>query len=110
MEIWSDWMSFPDPRKRGFIWAPIGPGVYELRRKDTGGYVLCGSGKNCAYRMTSLLPSTLGQGTRKNEDKRDYLLTNLDDIEYRCCACITVDEAREVEARLKREVTYLFHT
>jgi len=110
VEAWSEWAAFPDPRKKEFLYAPMGPGVYELRRKDTGELVLHGSGKNCAYRMTSLLPATLGQGTRKNQGKRDYVMEHLTQLEYRCCACDTEAEARSVETRLKLDATYRFPT
>ncbi len=110
MEAWTDWAPFPDPRKKRFISAPIGPGVYELRLRDTLQPVLLGSGKNCAYRMASLLPPPFGQGTRKNEGKREYVLRNLTRLEYRCCACATEAEARSLEARRKAEVTFLFPT
>lgn len=110
VEAWTEWAAFPDPRKKEFLYAPMGPGVYELRWKDTGELVLHGSGKNCAYRMTSLLPATLGQGSRKNQGKRDYVMENLTQLEYRCCACDTEAEARSVEARLKLDATYRFPT
>lgn len=74
MEHWSDWSKFPDPTKKDFLCAPYGPGVYELRRSDTKELILRGEGKNCAARMTSLLPLPLGQGTRDNEAKRVYVL------------------------------------
>lgn len=28
---WSEWRRFPDPATGGFLTAPIGPGVYDLR-------------------------------------------------------------------------------
>jgi hypothetical protein len=28
---WSDWLPFPDPKARGILQAPFGPGCYELR-------------------------------------------------------------------------------
>jgi hypothetical protein len=110
VEAWTDWAPFPDPRKKEFVYAPIGPGVYELRRKNTQELVVRGSGKNCAYRMTSLLPAPVGQGTRKNQAKRDYVLENLAHLEYRCCACATEADARSLETRLKLEVACLFPT
>lgn len=69
MTAWSKWAAFPHPERRGIVVAPIGPGVYELRRKDTAAFVLIGIGKNCASRMASLLPSPLGQGTRTKQQK-----------------------------------------
>jgi hypothetical protein len=107
---WTDWMPFPDPRKGGFIYAPFGPGVYELRRCDTGELILLGKGKNCALRMTSLLPSPFGQGTRDNSEKREYVLANIDLVEYRCCACLTESGAFEAEKQLRHETLCIFNT
>lgn len=107
---WSDWKNFPDPRENDFFCAPFGPGVYELRRSDTKAVILRGEGKNCALRMTSLLPPPLGQGTRNNEAKRVYVLQYLRQIEYRCCACNTKAEARKLESKQNRELTCLFTT
>lgn len=110
MHDWSDWLPFPNPQSKGILRAPFGPGVYELRRSDTKKCVLRGKGKNCAYRMTSLLPPPLGQGTRNNEEKRNYVLENLDLIEYRYCPCTTDEEALELEAQLNRKDPCLFQT
>lgn len=84
--------------------------MYELRRRDTAELVLVGSGKNVAFRMASLLPRPLGQGTRRNDQKREYVLTNLTQIDYRCCPCESEAEARALEAQRKGESTYLFST
>jgi len=74
---WSDWKSFPDPRKGEYLIAPFGSGVYQLRNTKVDKYVLFGRSDNVAYRMSSLLPKPFGKGTRKNEDKREYVLNNL---------------------------------
>ena len=66
---------------------PIGPGVYDLRRCSSGQLVYCGSGKNAALLMTSLFPSPIGAGTRKNAALRQYVLNHLAEIEYRTLAC-----------------------
>ena len=110
MEAWTDWQPFPDPRRNQFLTAPFGPGVYELRRMDSEELVIVGSGKNCAFRMTSLLPAPLGQGTRKNEDKRQYVMDHLPVIAYRCCACATAQQARGLEKRLRQDGGYMFPT
>lgn len=109
-EHWTEWAPFPDPNRCGFIYAPFGPGVYELRRKDTGALVLRGKGRNCAYRMASLLPYPLGQGTRHNVDKRNYILKDIDEIEYRCCACKTESEACAVETKRRQYEPCIFNT
>jgi hypothetical protein len=110
MPSWSDWTPFPDPRENDYLYAPFGPGVYELRRVDTKQLVLRGKGQNCAYRMTSLLPAPFGQGTRKNISKREYVLANLKQIEYRTCSCETKGDAKRLEAKLNRDDPGLFPT
>ena len=42
MNSWTKWERFPDPREKEFLVAPLGPGVYELRLKRTGRFVLLG--------------------------------------------------------------------
>lgn len=108
---WSEWLPFPDPRLGGYLVAPFGPGVYELRNKETGELVLFGSGKNVAYRMSSLLPHPLGQGTRNNSRKRDYVLQHLEHLEYRTAACRSESEAKSNE-RQTRDAgrAYIFGT
>jgi hypothetical protein len=110
MANWSKWYPFPDPRKQGILLAPLGPGVYELRHSETKTLVLRGKGKNCAYRMTSLLPTPYGQGTRKNKDKRNYVFKHIDLIEYRYFPFGTDNEAREFEKILNKENPCLFNT
>lgn len=107
---WSEWLRFPDPRSGGILSAPIGPGAYEVRKRGTDEYVLIGTGKNVAYRMTSLIPAPLGQGTRNNSAKREYLRENLQDLEYRTIACDSPGEARMIERERMKEQGYLFHT
>ena len=102
------WLPFPDPRKCDFLHAPFGPGAYDLRNRATKELILKGSGGNCASRMCSILPNPLGCGTRKNTHKREYVLANIADIEYRCWAFATKPEALEKERELARSGKYLF--
>ena len=78
---WSSWKAFPDPRTGAYLYAPFGPGVYELRNARTSELVLFGRSKNLAWRMSSLLPRPHGAGSRRNEEKKKYVLTHLADIE-----------------------------
>lgn len=110
MGSWSNWKSFPDPRTGGYLSAPLGPGVYQIRNRATGEMALFGHGANCALRMTSLLPEPLGKGGRKNGAKREYILANLPDIEYRCHACSSASDAICVEREVKSGHAYLFAT
>lgn len=107
---WTEWHPIPDPREREFLRAPFGPGVYEIHNRRTDEFILIGEGGHLASRMTSLLPAPLGAGTRHNSAKRDYLLENLADLEYRTLACDSKSEARLVESKRKKEQRYLFNT
>ncbi|SCH90614.1 hypothetical protein [uncultured Bacteroides sp.] len=107
---WSDWKSFPDPRKGEYINAPLGSGVYQLRNKKTNRYVLFGTSKHLAHRMTSLLPKPYGAGTRNNEDKQNNVLSNIQDIEYRTMSFINNDDAKQFETYIKFTEQYLFNT
>ena len=108
MGTWSSWFPFPDPAKAGILFAPIGPGCYDLRHGTDK--VLCGSGKNVAFRMTSLLPKPWGQGTRNNAEKREYVLRNLGQIEYRTAPCKDDRAAKKLEIELRQEGSYRFKT
>jgi len=99
----SGWRPFPDPRKREYLHAPLGPGVYDLRHISTKEPVLFGIGGRCAVRMTSLLPKPWGSGTRNNSKKRMYLACFLDDIEYRTMAFDSREQAEAVERAIRRE-------
>ncbi len=111
MSGWSKWISFPDPRKNGYLYAPFGTGVYELRRRSTGGKVLFGKGGNLAFRMSSLLAKPYGCGARENKKKQAYVLKYIGDLEYRTLPCSTKDEANAKEKRLKKNSDdYLFKT
>lgn len=111
MTVWSDWLPFPDPRNGDRLIAPLGPGCYELRRRDSGQLVLFGSSGHVGVRMTSLLPRPLGCGTRKNSEKRDYVLKNLRLIDYRTASCPTRYEALSLERTMRRNsASYIFST
>jgi hypothetical protein len=105
---WSPWRPFPDPRKHGVLHAPLGPGVYDLRRASTKKPVLFGIGGRCALRMSSLLPKPHGAGTRNNEAKRKYVLKHLADIEYRTKPTKTRAEAAAIEREIKRTEGHLY--
>ena len=72
--------------------------------------ILFGSGQNVAYRMSFLLPKPYGNGTRKNAEKRKYLMDHMSTIEYRTYACPNIQEAKGVEKRLKSSGAYKFMT
>jgi hypothetical protein len=98
---WQEWKSFFDPRKKEYLFAPFGYGVYQLFNENTKEYVLFGRGKNLAYRITTMLPKPLGQGTRRNNEKKDYVLEQLEYIQYRTIPLDNEKECRDFEKKLK---------
>lgn len=105
---WSEWKLFPDPEKKEYLYAPFWHGVYHLRNSKTNEYVLYGEGGNVAHRMSSILPKPYGQGTRKNENKRKYVLDNLKHIEYRTMACSSKEEALIIQREVKNAYKHIF--
>lgn len=107
---WSEWMKFPDPRKGEYLYAPYGCGVYQLRNFETGENILFGRGKHLAQRISSLLPSPYGSGTRKNSNKRLYVFEKLNKIEYRTISFTNENEAKAFERVLKQSKEHIFNT
>jgi hypothetical protein len=105
---WSEWLPFPDPRSKGYVTAPFGPGVFELRLRATKERILYGRSKNVAYRMTSLLPLPDGTGSRSSSEKMTFLSEHLPEIEYRTIAAADEDEAKQIEVARKPKGPWRF--
>ncbi len=105
---WTEWKSFPDPRQQEYLFTPFGYGVYQFYNKMEKQYVLFGRGNNLAYRMTSLLPKPLGQGRRNNRNKRNYVLDNIKNIQYRTIPFATETEMKLFEKKLKNLGIHIF--
>ncbi|USO00235.1 MAG: hypothetical protein H6810_06135 [Phycisphaeraceae bacterium] len=100
---WSRWRPFPNPRQLGVLHAPVGPGVYDLRRRSTKKPVLFGIGANVAARLCTILPESKGGAAgRNNAKKRNYVARHRNDIEYRTLATKTREEAADIEREIKR--------
>ena len=111
MKKWSRWYPFPDPKAGGYLNAPFGPGVYELRHRVNGNLILYGMSKNVSARMSSLLPNPLGTGNRDNDEKREFVTKHLNNIDYRTLACVDTDTAAVEERKLRaNKHAYIFFT
>lgn len=106
---WSNWKLFPDPRRKDYLSAPFGFGVYQLYNKKTKEYVLFGRGKNLAFRITTMLPKPLGQGTRNNNNKKTYVLKNIEHIQYRTIPLENEKQCRNLEKNLKALNIHIFN-
>ena len=107
---WSEWLPFPDPRKGEMLTAPFGCGLYQLKNTENNELILFGTGKNCAYRMSSLFPIPLGRGTRNNSTKRDYLLDNVSTIVYRTISFLNEYDMKSCENQIKQLHIHKYNT
>ena len=100
---WSEWRPFPNPMNKEYLVAPFGAGVYQLRNKKVGEFILFGTGGHLAYRMSSLLPKPYGEGTRGNTKKREYVWKHINEVEYRTIAFASKIKAKSYESFVKRQ-------
>jgi hypothetical protein len=108
-EEWSEWRHFPDPRSKGVLVAPFGPGCYQVRHISNRQKVLFGASGHVAARLSSLLPEPMGTSSRNNDDKGRHCVKYLQDLEYRTLACRSKQEAMKEEWGLMAEAReYLF--
>jgi hypothetical protein len=95
---WSSWKPFPDPRRGGSIEAPIGPGVYEVRRVANGDLVAFGHAGNVALALAALRkPAPRFRLFRS----RDLVA---EELEYRTCPAHSADQAKAIAAYLREQI------
>lgn len=97
---WTIFKPFPDAQRGENIEAPIGPGVYEVRRISTGDVVAFDHTPNVASALSALnrpTPRTWLFGRHRSDPR---------DLEYRTCAAATASDAKVIAASLRgqREV------
>lgn len=107
---WTNWKSMPTPETCRIIDGPKYAGVYQIRNKKTNQFIQFGIGKECQQRMKSIFPAPYGTGKRNNSDKRDYILKNWTNLEYRTLATDTREEAKRIEDGIKTQNNHLFNT
>ena len=97
MFAWTNWKPFPDPRSGASIEAPIGPGVFEVRRISSGDVVAFDHAANVARALASI--AAAGPRTRLFARQR----TDAGDLEYRTRAAATRVDAKSIAARLNNQ-------
>ncbi len=107
---WSKWKPMPGPHNCRAINGPNGPGVYQIRNRKTSQLIQFGIGIKCQERMQSLFPKPFGKGTRNNESKRQYILMNWKQLEFRAFQTATRLDAKKIEDSLKSLNNHLFNT
>lgn len=106
---WTKYSRFPSPLRNGYLNAPFGPGLYELKNKRLKKLVYVGEGIHVSYRMSSLLPKPYGTGTRNNLELRGYIFENFKDIYYRTLACASKTAAKQIQDEMITQNTYIFN-
>ena len=101
MSEWSNWRSMPSPETCREIIAPKGPGVFQIRHKETEEYVFFGISIKCRERMHSLYPIPYGVFNRDNEKRMKYVFENWISLEYRTIATENRKEAVLIQRELK---------
>lgn len=107
---WTIWKPLLSPENIRNIDAPNESGVYQLRNTKTDELVLFGISVTCRKRMKSFYPKPYGKGTRNNSDKREYVLNNWKDIQYRTLSTIDREEAKRIEDGIKQSNNHIFNT
>jgi hypothetical protein len=107
---WSIWFRMPAPDNIRSIRAPAGPGVYQIRNRETDEFVLFGISVTLQKRMRSLMPAPYGTGRRNNTKKRDYVHKHYSDLDYRYLKTLSREQAAEIENGLKDAENHLFNT
>lgn len=110
MTNWTNWKSMPTPQSCRNIEGPKGAGLYQIRNIKTNELVLFGIGKKCQSRMRSLFPEPFGTSGRSNYSKRNYILENWQNLEYRTMETENRTSAETVEKLLKNENNHIFNT
>lgn len=102
IKSWSSWKRFPDGSNGESIEAPIGPGVYEVRRTDNGELVAFGHSANVANSISELKVENRRAGwvsllKRRLGNVPEVPPTN--NLEYRTYAAASRAEAKTAARR-----------
>jgi hypothetical protein len=107
---WSKWRPFPHPHNKGILVSPYGFGIYQLKNIKTNEFTMFGRGDHLSHRMSTILPVPFGISGRRNMNKKDYVLSNINDIEYRTILCNSHEECVQIENEIKKLKIHKFNT
>ncbi len=90
---WSSWKRFPNAERGEHVEAPIGPGIYEVRKVSNGDLAAFDAAANVAHALSALIgKSPSFSWTRLfGGGRRDWQEM---DLEYRTCPAASVNEAK----------------
>ncbi len=93
---WTNWSFYPVAERDDAIKAPVGPGVYEVRRVSNGHLVAFGHTGNVAQALSRVAPTSqpiwatlIGRAVTPRRD-----------LEYRTCTAASKAQARMMAERL----------
>jgi hypothetical protein len=105
---WTPWKQFPDSQRGGVVEAPIGPGVYEVRRIANGELVAFGYSAKVAQELTKLRPNQASPSwmRRLTRNASDFAPSEL---EYRTWSAGTKSQAKALARGLlgRRQVQFM---
>jgi hypothetical protein len=96
VDQWTSWKKFPEPKRGEHLDAPLGPGIYELRRSTSGEMLGFGHSPNVAATLTRQMAPSFW------ERVRGKMTLDLRDIEYRTMAAASKQSARDHAANIER--------
>jgi len=102
------WKPFPDSQRGGVIEAPIGPGVYEVRRISNGELVAFGYSAKVAHDLSRLRPNSAAPSwMRRLVRHASDVAPN--ELEYRTSATGTKSQAKALARGLlgRRQIQFM---
>jgi hypothetical protein len=96
VDQWTSWKKFPEAKRGEHLDAPLGPGIYELRRATSGEMLGFGHTPNVAVTLSRHMTPSLW------ERMRGKMTLDLRDIEYRTMAATSRQSARDHAANIER--------
>jgi hypothetical protein len=96
VDQWSSWKKFPEQQRGEHLDAPLGPGIYELRRATSGEALGFGHSPNVAATLARQMAPSFW------ERWRGKMSLDVRDIQYRTMAAVSPRSARDYAANIER--------